>query len=85
MICVEYFLILKNTYFEEHLQPAASMLLVITASTDLLFLIQNIMRDGFSEYVLSTLLVETIPTNFCSLICGKQKLVQSINIAARAI
>ena len=39
----------------------------------------------YSEDVVYTLFLETIPTRFCWLNCRKQKLVQSINIVARTI
>ena len=45
----EYCEIFKNTYFEEHLQMAASILLIIklVISIGHLFLMKNMMLDGF--------------------------------------
>ena len=75
VLSCEYCKIFKNTYFEEHLRMAASVLLIIKllieywTSADL-FLIKNITWNGFYcealkiwlEYTFCWLLVETIPT-----------------------
>ena len=42
-LCIQYCGIFKNTYFEEHLQIAASVFLKYCVSADLLFLIKYIM------------------------------------------
>ena len=75
MLSCEYCKIFKNTYFEEHLQMAASVLLIIKVlikywTTADLFLFKTITWNGFyykglyvcSEYIFCWFLVETIPT-----------------------